>query len=145
MTDQQQFEEQVNRYASFVEKNDYGALSGLLDLACMYEDGSMIVGRDNVIDLFHAADEWVKQNFDSIEQECTPRWREDHWIMEITSRAECRGESCAHKCEQRLEFTPEGLVEFIQYIFLPGEVEKLSRFMTRVGIEHQQPETSDPD
>ncbi len=127
----------VVRFARALDEEDYDAASALLDAACVYDiRGERHCGPDAIIASYRSAGEWVRETFDAVAYESAVRLESDpEFVIEFADLLTHAGVHHRHECEQRVRVDGDRKIVRIEHIDLPGETERLSAYLTRVGVE----------
>lgn len=126
----------TREFARRLDADQYEAIRSLLTPDCVYETGHEILkGPDAIIASYREHGERARKLVDRIDYtsdvvEAGSR----HVIVVFTDSLTHKGAPHVYRLNQHLHFSKDGLIERIVHEDMPGERERLTEFMNRIGI-----------
>lgn len=126
----------ARRFAEALDRDDFESAAGLLSAHCVYEArAGRFTGASAVVGSYREASDWVKCHLESVSYTSHVEAMDGAQAAVLfVDHIGHLGRSHTYRCRQILTIGPNGLIDKIQHMELPGEREALSGFLASVSL-----------
>lgn len=130
---------QANLFAAALDADDFEAAMKLLSPGCVYQRSREIEirGPEQIIQSYKESSKRAREMFDSVLYSSdVMSTSETAAELLFLDHLEAGGESHVYRARQHLDFDIDGAIIRIRHEEIPGEREKLDKFIKELGLEN---------
>lgn len=130
-----ELEARARGFARALDADDLAAARPYLDSDCHYQlRDETLRGPDAILESYRRASRMAQELFDDVAYASRVlAVKGDTAVVHYEDILTLDGETHVHNVRQRLAFGGDGLIAYIEHEDLPGERERLERFLARFG------------